>query len=191
MIKELFFEAKTIDDAKNKAAAELGLDADLMTYEVVTMPQKGIFGIGAVNAKIKVEQEVPDPVKPAPAKKPVEFVEKIAKKDNPPKKPAAKKNAKKLSKALESMFKPIAYEAIPPIDEARVSLQCLKPAPPFSNLLPNSSYWSPKFFTAVSDVSVAFAPETMFLCSSCKALVFFFLVLFNSSSDLINFLLAL
>ena len=48
MIKELFFEAKTIDDAKNKAAAELGLDADLMTYEVVTMPQKGIFGIGAV-----------------------------------------------------------------------------------------------------------------------------------------------
>lgn len=108
MIKELFFEAKTIDDAKNKAAAELGLDADLMTYEVVTMPQKGIFGIGAVNAKIKVEQEVPDPVKPAPAKKPVEFVEKIAKKNNPPKKPAAKKNAKKPEKKHEPIVLPDA-----------------------------------------------------------------------------------
>lgn len=98
MIKELFFEAKTIEEAKNKAAAELGLDAEMMTYEVVTMPQKGIFGIGAVNAKIKVEQEIADPVKPvAPKKEPVEFVEKIAKKDNPApaKKPAAKRPEKK------------------------------------------------------------------------------------------------
>ena len=97
MIKELFFEAKTIPDAVEKAAATLGLDKDLMTYEVVNMPVKGIFGIGAVNAKIKVEQEVADEVKPeAPkkeTKKPVEFVEKIAKKDKPA--PAREKSAPK------------------------------------------------------------------------------------------------
>lgn len=98
MIKEVFFEAKTIPEAVDKAAAELGLDKDLMVYEVVTMPVKGIFGIGAVNAKIKIEQEVPDPVQPAAPKKekkPVEFVEKIAKKENPAKKASPQKSEKK------------------------------------------------------------------------------------------------
>ncbi len=98
MIKEIFFEAKTIPEAVEKAAATLGLDKDLMVYEVVTMPVKGVFGIGAVNAKIKIEQEVPDE-KPAPAPKaakPVEFVEKIAKKDAPK---AEKKVSPKKDKA--------------------------------------------------------------------------------------------
>ena len=99
MIKELFFEAKTIPEAVEKAAASLGLDKDLMTYEVVTMPVKGIFGIGAVNAKIKIEQQVKDekPAKSATKaeKKPVEFVEKIAKKDRPATPKAEKKSAPK------------------------------------------------------------------------------------------------
>ena len=101
MIKELFFEAKTIPEAVEKAAASLGLDKDLMTYEVVTMPVKGIFGIGAVNARIKIEQELPDE-KPAKTekkaeKKPVEFVEKIAKKDNPAAAPKSEKKSEKKS----------------------------------------------------------------------------------------------
>ena len=120
MIKELFFEAKTIPEAVDKAAASLGLDKDLMTYEVVTMPVKGIFGIGAVNAKIKVEQELPDekPAKAAPKaeKKPVEFVEKIAKKDRPApakteKKPAPKKD--KAPKAPKAPKEPIVIETKP------------------------------------------------------------------------------
>lgn len=114
MIKEIFFEAKTIPEAVDKAAATLGLDKDLMVYEVVTMPVKGVFGIGAVNAKIKIEQEVPDE-KPAPAPKaakPVEFVEKIAKKGKAPAPKAEKKAAPKKEKAptQEKVIVPEAKE---------------------------------------------------------------------------------
>ncbi|MBR5783001.1 MAG: KH domain-containing protein [Clostridia bacterium] len=115
MIKELFFEAKTIPEAVEKAAATLGLDKDLMTYEVVTMPVKGIFGIGAVNAKIKVEQEVPDEKKPeAPKKekKPEAFVEKIAKKDNP----VAKEKAPAKPKAPKAKKEPAPVIEVKPLE---------------------------------------------------------------------------
>ncbi len=125
MIKELFFEAKTIPEAVDKASAELGLDKDLMTYTVVTMPVKGIFGIGAVNAKIKVEQEIPDAPKPAAPKKdkkPVEFVEKIAKKDRPapaaePKKNEKKKSEKKNERRNDKKREPIVVPSPEPLEE--------------------------------------------------------------------------
>lgn len=90
MIKELFFEGKNIDEAKAKAAASLGMDEDLLVFELVTMPAKGIFGFGAVNAKIKVEVEEPDPIveeeKKPEVKTPMPiFEEKIAKKQAPAK----------------------------------------------------------------------------------------------------------
>lgn len=127
MIKELFFEAKTIPDAVDKAAAELGLDKDLMTYEVVTMPVKGIFGIGAVNAKIKVEQEIADPKPAATPKKekkaPVEFVEKIAKKDRPAATrsddaaPAPKKSRGPKKDRPAKKKEPIVLPEIEPLEE--------------------------------------------------------------------------
>ena len=64
-IKELFFEGKTIDLAVEAAAAALGEDKDLLIYTVEETPTKGFLGIGATNAKIKVEQEVPDEEAPA------------------------------------------------------------------------------------------------------------------------------
>ncbi len=59
-IKELFFEGKTIEAAVEKAAAELGQDKDLLSYTVEETPTKGIFGIGATLAKIRVEMNVPE-----------------------------------------------------------------------------------------------------------------------------------
>ena len=59
-IKELFFEGKTIEAAVEKAAEELNEDKDLLSYFVEETPNKGIFGIGATLAKIKVEIEVAD-----------------------------------------------------------------------------------------------------------------------------------
>ena len=59
-IKELYFEAKTIEAAVEKAAEEMGADKDLLSYTVEETPSKGIFGIGATLAKIKVEIEVDD-----------------------------------------------------------------------------------------------------------------------------------
>ncbi len=102
MIKELFFEGKNIDEAKAKAAASLGVDEDLLVFELITMPAKGIFGFGAVNAKIKVEVEEPDPVVEQPketVKTPMPiFEEKIAKKQagaKAEKKATEKKTAEK------------------------------------------------------------------------------------------------
>ena len=51
--KEITVTAKTVDEAVAKAVAELGApSADSITYEVVEAPKKGLFGIGAVPAKI-------------------------------------------------------------------------------------------------------------------------------------------
>ena len=71
-IKEYFFEGKTIEAALEAAAAQLGQDKDMLVYEVVQTATKGIFGIGATPAKIKIEIEAPDPVSetPEPEKKP-------------------------------------------------------------------------------------------------------------------------
>ena len=92
-IKELFFEGKTIEAALEAAAAQLGEDADMLDYELVQAPTKGIFGIGATPAKIKIEKEVPDEkpaeAKPAP-KMPAFEPEKISKKQKPQQKKAPK-----------------------------------------------------------------------------------------------------
>ena len=53
MKKEVITSAKTIDEAVALAVAELGApDADAIEYTVLEEPKKGLFGIGAANAKI-------------------------------------------------------------------------------------------------------------------------------------------
>ena len=75
---------KTIEEAKANAVAQLGLDADGFSYQVIQLPKSGFLGFGAQPAKIEVSYEVPDPQpeapkvalsaasrsKPKPAKKP-------------------------------------------------------------------------------------------------------------------------
>ena len=53
MKKEVITTAKTIEEAIALAVAELGApDADKIEYTVLEEPKKGLFGIGAQNAKI-------------------------------------------------------------------------------------------------------------------------------------------
>ena len=53
MKKEVITTAKTIEEAVALAVAELGApSADKIEYTVLEEPKKGLFGIGAVNAKI-------------------------------------------------------------------------------------------------------------------------------------------
>ncbi len=66
MEKKSIITGKTIDDAKANAAAQLGLDPDAFSYQVVQMPKSGFLGIGAQPAKIEVTYEVPDPAPEAP-----------------------------------------------------------------------------------------------------------------------------
>lgn len=54
MKNEIIVQAKTVEAAIEKAAMELGVEADRVKVEVLQEPKKGFFGIGEVQAKVKV-----------------------------------------------------------------------------------------------------------------------------------------
>lgn len=56
-MKTLEKTGKTIDDAIDAAVAELGCSREDVTIEIITMPSKGIFGIGAKPALVRVSLE--------------------------------------------------------------------------------------------------------------------------------------
>ena len=103
MEKTLIATGKTIDLAVEAALAQLGLERDDVSVQVLQQAKPGFLGFGAQNAKIQVTYEVPDP-KPAPAapKSALGSASRSAKKVNstapapvPEKKPAAPKAAPK------------------------------------------------------------------------------------------------
>lgn len=67
MIKTLEKTARTEDDAISAALAELGLDRDDVSVEIVERAKSGFLGIGASPAVIRVSYEVPDEEPAAPA----------------------------------------------------------------------------------------------------------------------------
>ena len=76
MIRTQESTAKTVDEARAKACALLGVQADDLnvSYEVLEMPQKtGFLGLKTTPAKVRVSVELPDAPAAAPAK-PVEPV---------------------------------------------------------------------------------------------------------------------
>lgn len=54
MAKELIFSAKSVEEAVQLAAAELNVPTEELRYEVAEQPKKGLFGIGASDAVIRV-----------------------------------------------------------------------------------------------------------------------------------------
>lgn len=56
-MKTLEKTGKTIDEAIDAALAELGRSREDVTIEIVKMPSKGIFGIGAKEAVVRVSAE--------------------------------------------------------------------------------------------------------------------------------------
>ena len=53
MKRELIVSAKTVDEAREKAAAELGLPMDESEFTVLEEGKKGFLGIGAADAKVQ------------------------------------------------------------------------------------------------------------------------------------------
>ena len=53
MRKETIQTAKTVEEALELAAAELGVSVDALDYTVLEEPKKGLFGIGSAPAKIQ------------------------------------------------------------------------------------------------------------------------------------------
>ncbi len=59
MKKEVITSAKTIEEAVEMAVRELGApDKDAIEYTVIEEPKKGLFGLGATNAKISAAYTV-------------------------------------------------------------------------------------------------------------------------------------
>ncbi|MBQ1963212.1 MAG: Jag N-terminal domain-containing protein, partial [Clostridia bacterium] len=52
MKKELIVTAKTVEEAKAKAAAELGVAVENIEFTVLEEAKKGFFGLGASDAKV-------------------------------------------------------------------------------------------------------------------------------------------
>ena len=63
MKKEIIEQAKTVEAAVAQGAANLGVDVSAVTYEVLEEAKKGLFGLGAAPAKVRVTYiEKPDEV---------------------------------------------------------------------------------------------------------------------------------
>ena len=66
MEKTLIASGKTIDLAIESALAQLGLDRDSVSVQVLQQAKAGFLGFGAQPAKVQVTYEAPDPVPEAP-----------------------------------------------------------------------------------------------------------------------------
>ena len=58
MKKEVIVTAKTVDEAKAKAAVELGVAAEDIEYTVLEEGKRGFLGIGASDAKVQAVYEM-------------------------------------------------------------------------------------------------------------------------------------
>ena len=105
MMKSLETRGKTVDDALAAALAQLGMDRDSVTYEILELPKSGFFGIGASPAVIRVSYELPDPEPETPAPAPA------------PEKPAREAKADRPEKR-EKREKPVKAEAPAPAPAA-------------------------------------------------------------------------
>lgn len=118
MEKKSIITGKTLEEAKANVTAQLGLDADSYSYQVIQMPKSGFLGFGAQPAKIEVTYEVPDPVPEAPK---VALSSASRSKPKPaPKKPEPKPEAPKQEAPKPTEPKPVeAKPAEQPKPEAK------------------------------------------------------------------------
>lgn len=136
-IKEYFFEGKTLEAALDNAAAQLNEDKDMMTYELVQTASKGLFGIGATPAKIKIEKEVPDekpaaPVKTAPVKTaPVKTAQEKSATPSKPAEPKAKRQDNFIPEKItkKEPYNPVTAAPTRINDDTIVTERKLSPVP--------------------------------------------------------------
>ena len=125
MIRTQEATGKTVDEARAKACALLGVQADDLnvSYEVLEMPQKtGFLGLKTTPAKVRVSVEEPD----APAAPVVE--EKV----EPEVKPVVEETPAEEPKAEEPAAAPVAEEAAPVEETAAPAAEDEEPEVPIN-----------------------------------------------------------
>lgn len=117
MLKFIEVTAKTEDEAIAKGLAQLGLERDDVSLEILERPKNGFLGIGSVPAKVKLTYEAPDeePVEAAV----VEEIKTDPVEEKPKKAEPAKEVVKEPAKAVET---PAAVSG-DPIADAIVKFQ--------------------------------------------------------------------
>ena len=124
MEKSIITTGKTIDEAVETALRQLGLTRDDVTYQVISLPKSGFFGIGAVPAKVQVTYEAPD-LKPAAPK--AEAAPRAEKKAEAVSKPETA--APRIALSSASRSKPKAAKPAAPKAEAASKAEEKKPEP--------------------------------------------------------------
>ena len=125
MIRTQEATGKTVDEARAKACALLGVQADDLnvSYEVLEMPQKtGFLGLKTTPAKVRVSVEEPD----APAAPVME--EKV----EPEGKPVVEETPAEEPKAEEPAAAPVAEEAAPAEETADPAAEGEEPEVPIN-----------------------------------------------------------
>ena len=123
MEKYIITTGKSIDLAISAALAELNMDRDSVSVEVLENAKTGFLGIGASPAKVKVTYEVPDP-------KPAEPAPALSSASRKP-----KKQAPKLEKPLEMPVEPkpeapkLAPKAAPKPETPKLAPKAKQEAP--------------------------------------------------------------
>lgn len=106
---------KTEDEAIRKALAQLGMDRDDVSVEILERAKSGFLGLGGNPARVRVtygmeeEETVVLPVKEEPAKKPAPQAEK---------KPQEKKSEKKPEKKSEPKAEPVKAPVVDAKEES-------------------------------------------------------------------------
>lgn len=131
MEKKSIITGKTLEEAKANVTAQLGLDADSYSYQVIQMPKSGFLGFGAQPAKIEVTYEVPDPVPEAP-----KVALSSASRSKP--KPAPKKPEPKPEAPKQEDPKPVVKPAAPKPTEAAPAEQPKQEAKPEAPAAPQA-----------------------------------------------------
>ena len=122
MEKTIVTTGKTIDAAIENALAQLGLDRDNVSVQVLSQAKAGFLGFGATPAKVQVTYEAPDPEPEAP---------KVALSSASRSKPKAKFVSKEEPKveAPKAEPKPAKAEAPKPAKKAEAPKAAVKAEP--------------------------------------------------------------
>ena len=94
MLKYIEVTGKNEDEAIARGLAQLGLDRDDVSVEILERGKTGFLGIGSVPAKVKLTYEVPDERPPEPVPAPAPAVEKKPEPVKPAPAPAQKAQPK-------------------------------------------------------------------------------------------------
>jgi len=123
VLKFIEVTGKTKEEAISKGLAQLGLDQDDVSIEILDLGKTGFLGIGSVPAKVKLSYEGPDE-EPAPAPV-VEEKPAPVKQEAPKKKPEPKVEAKKpdAPKAQPVKAAPVVEESGDAVAAAIVKFQ--------------------------------------------------------------------